>query len=69
MGGGACYLQSKKLSNGCRKDDRNLTAEAYKNGFKTVIDTSADFAKLTGNVDQLPLVALLSPKDMSYSID
>lgn len=69
MGGGRCHFLPKSAAGSCRQDERNLENEALKHDFKRAISSRAEFDKLSGDKNELPLMGLFDLDHMSYNID
>ncbi|KAL1914923.1 uncharacterized protein VTP21DRAFT_7839 [Calcarisporiella thermophila] len=68
FGGGLCFFLPNNSSESCRKDDRDLIAEAQHRGFST-LTTRADFDTVNVNDTSLPLIGIFALDHMAYEID
>eukprot|EP00158_Paraphelidium_tribonemae_P003493 Partr_v1_DN26167_c0_g1_i1_m10322 putative Alkaline phosphatase len=70
FGGGRCEFQPQSVEGSCRKDQRDLLAEAKSRfGFKNVVQTRAEFDALSAGSSKLPILGVFTPGHMSYEID
>ncbi|KAJ5986282.1 alkaline phosphatase [Penicillium sp. IBT 35674x] len=69
LGGGRCHFLPNTTSGSCRKDDRDITEVASKNGFNLVNDRAGFDALNGGTQAKLPLLGLFADTDIPYEID
>ncbi|RKP27134.1 alkaline-phosphatase-like protein [Syncephalis pseudoplumigaleata] len=67
FGGGYCHFQPNTTKGSCRKDDRDLLAEARERGWSAV-SSREEFDRLSA-ATSLPVHALFAPGNMAYEID
>ncbi|KAL7267394.1 vacuolar alkaline phosphatase [Rhizina undulata] len=71
LGGGRCHFLPNTTQGSCRKDDRDLVAEAQKKYGFTYAEDRAQFDSLVSHSGkiQLPLLGLFANGDIPYELD
>ncbi|OJD11039.1 hypothetical protein AJ78_08109 [Emergomyces pasteurianus Ep9510] len=69
IGGGRCHFLPNSTEGSCRGDNKDVVEMAKSKGFSYIDDRAGfDSLKMGSNVN-LPLLALLAPKDIPYEVD
>ncbi|KAJ3376213.1 hypothetical protein GGF31_000280 [Allomyces arbusculus] len=70
FGGGRKFFIPKSKSGSGRNDERDLFVEAKeKYGWKSIVQSRAEFLKLTGTKADLPAMGIFASSHMAYTID